>query len=190
MSHDEPLIDLSDPDVLARYQPYLQMLARVQMRRAYQAKVGHSDIVQQVMVQAVEGRDGFRGKSEGELRAWLRQILARHLCHLDRDMHRGKRDVRREQSMEVKLGHSSMRLEGLLAGDDATPSQNYAAGENVLQMIESLEKLPRDQADAIRLHYLQGMKLAEVAQEMNKTSGAIAGLLHRGMKTLRSEMGL
>ena len=165
------------------------MLARTQMRKAYQAKVGASDMVQQAMLQAVQGLEGFRGSTEAEFRGWLRQILARHLCHLDRDLHRGKRDIRREQSMEQKLAQSSMRLEGLLAGDGPTPSQNVAFGENVLQVAEAVERLPEAQRDAVRLHYLDGLKLSEVATKMDKSTGAVAGLLHRGMKTLRAQLG-
>jgi len=186
---DNPIIDVSDPAIVAQYEPYLRMLARTQLRKAYQAKVGASDMVQQAMLQAVQGLDGFRGSTEAEFRGWLRRILAHHLCHLDRDMHRDKRDIRREQSMEQKLALSSMRLEGLLAGDGPTPSQNVAMGENVLKMAEAVERLPETQREAIRLHYLEGMKLSEVAEQLDKSAGAIAGLLHRGMKTLRQQLG-
>lgn len=184
-----PPIDVSDPVVVAQYEPYLRMLARTQMRKAYQAKVGASDMVQQAMLQAVQGLEGFRGTTEAEFRAWLRQILARHLCHLDRDLHRDKRDIRREQSIEQKLAQSSMRLEGLLAGDGPTPSQNVAFGEHVIQLSEAVERLPEAQRDAVRLHYLEGLKLSEIATKLGKSTGAVAGLLHRGMKTLRQQLG-
>ncbi|QDT11583.1 sigma-70 family RNA polymerase sigma factor [Planctomycetes bacterium K23_9] len=182
------LIDVSDPAIVAKYEPYLRMLARSQARKAYQAKIGASDMVQQAMLQAVQGLDGFRGQTEAEFRGWLRQILARHICHLDRDLHRDKRDIRREQSMEQKLAQSSMRLEGLLAGEGPTASQNVAFGENVLKVADAVHRLPDSQSEAIRRHYLDGMKLAEVAEAMGKTTGAIAGLLHRGMKTLRDQL--
>lgn len=180
--------DFQDPAIIAQYEPYLRMLARSQMRRAYQAKVGASDMVQQVMLQAVQGFDGFRGGSEGELRAWLRQILSHHLCHLDRDMHRGKRDVSREQSMQQAMTKSSMRLEQFLAGDEATPSQHVAIGEHVLRLASAIDRLPENQADAVRMHYIEGLKLSEVAAKLEKSTGAIAGLLHRGMKQLKQEL--
>jgi RNA polymerase sigma-70 factor (ECF subfamily) len=186
--NDNRPIDVSDPGIVAQYEPYLRMLARTHARKAYQAKVGASDIVQQAMMQAVQGLDGFRGGTEAEFRGWLRQILAHHICHLDRDLHRDKRDIRREQSMEQKLAQSSMRLQGLLAVDGPTPSQNAALGENVLQVAEAVQRLPDSQREAIQLHYLEGMKLSEVADQMQKSSGAVAGLLHRGMKTLRSQL--
>ena len=184
-----PPIDVSNPAIVAKYEPYLRMLARTQMRKAYQAKVGASDMVQQAMLQACQGLDGFRGSTEAEFRAWLRQILARHLCHLDRDLHRDKRDIRREQSIEQQLAKSSMKLEGLLAGEGPSPSQNVSFGENVVLLADAIERLPESQREAVRLHYLQGMKLSEVAHKLDKSSGAIAGLLHRGMKTLRQQLG-
>lgn len=179
--------DSITPDEITRYEPYLRMLARTHMRASYQAKLGVSDLVQQAMMNAVGGLEQFRGQTEAEFRGWLRQILVRQICHLDRDLHRDKRDVRREQSMEQKLAKSSMRLEGLLAADQATPSQIAIGGENLIGLITAVERLPDDQRNAIELHYLEGMKLAEVAEALGKTTGAVAGLLHRGMKQLRAE---
>ncbi len=175
-------------DCVVRYEPYLRMLARTQMRQAYQAKLSVSDIVQQTMTQAVTAIDTFRGETEAEFRGWLRQILSRHLTHLDRDLHRDKRDIRRECSIEQKLATSSLRLEGLLAGNVGTPSQHAVAHEHVVALAIAIESLPEAQRDAIRLHYLEGLKLSEVAARLDKSTGAIAGLLHRGMKALRESM--
>lgn len=179
---------LTDPENLWRYQPYLKMLARMQLRRAYQSKVDQSDLVQQSMLQAVQAIDQFRGQSEEELRAWLRQILARNIYHLDRDMHRDKRDVRRERSMEDRLAQSSLRLEGWLVSGSPTPSRNVSNGERIIMLSRAIEKLPEKQRDAIRLHYLEGLKLSECASRMDTTTGAIAGLLHRGMKAMKKEL--
>jgi RNA polymerase sigma-70 factor, ECF subfamily len=176
---------ITDPQNLWKYQPYLKMLARMQMRRAYQSKVDQSDIVQQSLMQAVQAMDQFRGETEEELRAWLRQILARNIYHLDRDMHRDKRDVRRERSIEDRMAQSSLRLEGWLASSSPTPSQNVSTGERVIRLSRAIEGLPEAQREAVRLHYLEGLKLSECASRMGKTTGAIAGLLHRGMKGLK-----
>ena len=183
----EPIGEVTT-DCVARYEPYLRMLARTQMRPAYQAKLSVSDIVQQTMTQAVAAIDTFRGDTEAEFRGWLRQILSRHLTHLDRDLHRDKRDIRRECSIEQKLATSSLRLEGLLAGNVGTPSQHAVACEHVVALAIAIESLPDAQRDAIRLHYLEGLKLSEVAARLDKSTGAIAGLLHRGMKALRELM--
>ncbi len=183
----EPLGEVTT-DCVARYEPYLRMLARMQMRQAYQAKLSVSDIVQQTMTQAISAIETFRGETEAEFRGWLRQILSRHLTHLDRDLHRDKRDIRREFSMEQKLATSSLRLEGMLAANVGTPSQHAVACESVLALAQAIETLPEAQRDAVRLHYLEGLKLSEVAARLDKSTGAIAGLLHRGMKALRETL--
>ena len=58
----------------------------------------------------------------------------------------------------------------------------------VVALAIAIESLPDAQRDAIRLHYLEGLKLSEVAARLDKSTGAIAGLLHRGMKALRELM--
>ena len=53
-------------------------------------------------------------------------------------------------------------------------------------MAESLAALPEGQRRAIELHHLQGLPLAEIADELGTTKSAVAGLLHRGLKALRA----
>jgi RNA polymerase sigma-70 factor, ECF subfamily len=175
-------------DQISDYQSYLQVLARVQLNPRYRAKLSASDLVQQTMMQAVNGFGEFQGKTEAELRGWLRQILARNLAHLHRDLHRDKRDIDRERSIEDRLHQSSMRLEGLLAGNEASPSQQAITRERVMALAGALERLPESQRDAVRLYYLEGLKIGDVAGQMGRSTSAVAGLLHRGLKALRSVM--
>ena len=170
------------------FRSYLGLLARMQLPQRIQSRLDASDIVQLTMLQAVNGADDFRGSTKAEKAAWLRQILARNLAHALRDNRRQKRDVRREQSLEASLNASSMRLGDWLAAEQSTPSQKAAFNEQVLKMAQALEQLPDDQRRAIELHYWQGLKLAEVAEALERTTPSIAGLLHRGLKTLRKEL--
>ncbi|HLJ94973.1 MAG TPA: sigma factor-like helix-turn-helix DNA-binding protein [Gemmataceae bacterium] len=52
-------------------------------------------------------------------------------------------------------------------------------------MAESLAKLPADQRQAVERHHLQGCPQAEVARHMNRSKGAVAALLFRGLTKLR-----
>ncbi len=78
---------------LERFRPYLRLLARLHLDPRYQAKLDASDLVQQTFLQAHRALTGFRGQTDAELAAWLRQILARNMAHLARDHRRAKRDV-------------------------------------------------------------------------------------------------
>src|SRR5262245_66695842 len=111
-----------DAAALERYRGYLRVLARLHLDPRLRGKLDPSDVVQQTMLQAYQGLDQFRGRSEAELAAWLRQILARHLANLARDFGRAKRDVGLERSLEAALDASSVRLAHWLAADPPSPS--------------------------------------------------------------------
>jgi RNA polymerase sigma-70 factor (ECF subfamily) len=63
-------------ELLAAYRNYLTLLARVQIDRRLQRKLDASDVVQEVYLAAHQHFVRLRGRTEGELVAWLRQILA------------------------------------------------------------------------------------------------------------------
>jgi DNA-directed RNA polymerase specialized sigma24 family protein len=53
---------------------------------------------------------------------------------------------------------------------------------------EAMEWQPEDRREAIHLRWLDGLKLAEVAEAMGKTPQAVAGLLRRGMASLKQDV--
>ena len=48
-----------------------------------------------------------------------------------------------------------------------------------------LGKLPQDQREALRLRYLEGKTLLEIAERLDRSEMAVAGLLKRGLRSLR-----
>jgi RNA polymerase sigma-70 factor (ECF subfamily) len=151
-----------------------------------QSKLDPSDLVQQTLLQAHQARNDFRGRSETELAAWLRQILARNLARAVRDLGRAKRDIGRERSLEAALNASSARLEAWLVAEQSSPSQKAQHNEQVARLAEAMEELPDAQREALVLHYWQGQSLAEIGEQLGRTPAAVAGLLHRGLKQLRA----
>jgi len=51
-----------------------------------------------------------------------------------------------------------------------------------------LERLTDDQREGVRLRYLEGQSLAEIAERMQRSEEAVAGLIKRGLKTLRKHL--
>src|SRR5438309_2896322 len=94
--------------LLARYGNYLLLLARVQIGRRLQGKVDPADVVQETFLGASRDFPKFRGTTEAEFRAWLRQILASLLANLVRH-YQGtqRRDIRLERRLTVELDESS-----------------------------------------------------------------------------------
>jgi len=177
------------PDALDRFRPYLRLLARLNLDVRLQGKLETSDVVQEVLVKAVQAFDQFRGSSDAEMACWLRQILARHLANAIRDLGRDKRDIRREQSLQAALEESSTRLENWLAAEQSTPSLKAEFNEQLLLLAEAIDRLPEAQCEALTLHHLHGWKLEAIAERMGKSVVAVAGLIKRGLRQLRKDLG-
>lgn len=170
---------------LEGYRDYLRLLTQVQLSPRLRAKVDASDVVQQTLLEAHRCRDQFRGESEGERLAWLRAILANILKATVRRFSTGTRDLGRERSLEAELDMSSSRLECLIAADQTSPSGGAVRGEDLVLLARAMSVLPADQRQAVELHHLKGMPLAEVADLMGRSRPAVAGLLFRGLNKLR-----
>ena len=168
-----------------RFRSYLKVLAAMNLDSRLRSKMDASDVVQQTLLQAHRALGQFRGKSDAEMAAWLRQILARNLAHAVRDFGRDKRNVNREQTMQQAVHASSARIENWLAAEQSSPSHAAMRNEQVLKLCDSLEELPDSQREAIQLHYWGKCTLAEIAEQMDRTPAAVAGLLKRGLRKLR-----
>src|SRR5262245_28047444 len=103
---------------LERYRSWLGLLARLQVEPRFRAKFDASEIVQQTLLEAVREWPKFRGGTEAELAAWLRQILAHILLHeVRRYGGAQRRDIGREVSLEEALAEGC-------GGGPAIPSPN------------------------------------------------------------------
>jgi RNA polymerase sigma-70 factor, ECF subfamily len=170
--------------ILEQYRDYLRLLARNALDRRVQARVDPSDVVQQTMLEAQQGIAGFRGERSGELAAWLRQILVHNMHQVvDEHLKAQKRSARREQPV-VDLVDGRQRLDWL-AGELTTPSQVVMREERAVLLAQAIESLPEDQREAVRLRHLEGCSLRQMADRLERSETAAAGLLKRGMRRLR-----
>ncbi len=176
-------------EVLLRYEPWLKLLARLQIDARFQGKFSESDVVQQTLLEACRDLPQFRGRTESELLAWLRQILAHVLAHEIR-RYRGaqQRDVDREISLEAALAQSSQRLAGVLADSASSPSRQAADREQEVLLAEVLATLPAEHRDVIILRNLEGLSHEEVAQRMGRSTGAVRMLWVRALASLRAAL--
>jgi RNA polymerase sigma-70 factor (ECF subfamily) len=180
-------VQISSPQV-ERFREYLGLLARSHLPARRQSRIEASDIVQQTLLEACEQRGRFRGKTDAELAAWLKQMLVHNLADALRGGERAKRDVRRERSLEVAIDDSFSRAEDWLAAKEISPSQQAIRIEQLVRLADEIAKLPDEQREAVVRHHLQGWSLAELAGHLQRSEAAVAGLLRRGLKKLRDLM--
>jgi RNA polymerase sigma-70 factor (ECF subfamily) len=171
-------------DLLQEYRPYLRILARRQLDSAMNARVDASDIVQQTCLEAHRDFAAFHGTSKGELINWLRRILEHNaLESIQRHIVTQKRSISQEVSVRDSDG-AGLLLDGV-AGTGSSPSQRAMRTEHSLRVAAEIEALPEDQREAVRLRHLEGWHLSRLAQHFQRSESAVAGLVKRGLQSLR-----
>jgi len=172
--------------LLERYRAYLLLLARVQIGRRLQGKVDESDMVQEACLGAHRDFDQFRGTTEPEFLAWLRQILASLLANVVRH-YQGtqRRDVRLERQLADDLNRSSQALDRGLAAVQSSPSQQASRREQAVLLAEALSRLPAEWRELLVLRHLEGLTFPEVAQRLGRSVDSVKKLWPRALANLR-----
>ena len=127
---------------LERFRAYLRLLAWMQMDPGLKGKLDPSDLVQQTFLQALQALDRFQQRSDAELAAWLRQILAHNLTNAARNLGRAKRDVGARMFPGSGPG-ANLGPPGSVVGGRAILTQPAGKRkEQVLLLAEALVSLP------------------------------------------------
>jgi RNA polymerase sigma-70 factor (ECF subfamily) len=176
--------------LLQLYRNYLLVLAATHVEKRLQPRLSPSDVVQETMLRAHANFAQFRGSSEPELVAWLRQILVNNLAKfVEQHVLAARRDVRREVSIE-RLGRalekSTVQLAALLPDESRTPSAAAQQREEAVLLADRLAALPPDYRDVLMLRNLQGLPFEVVAERMERSVSAARMLWLRAIEKLRA----
>jgi RNA polymerase sigma-70 factor (ECF subfamily) len=176
-------------ELLQLYRNYLLVLASTQIERRIQPRVSPSDIVQETMLRAHKNFGQFRGTTEGELVAWLRQILVNSLAKfVEQHVLAARRDVRREVSIErlgAALEQSTVQLAALIPATGKSPSMAAQQREEAVVLADRLSQLSRDYREVLVLRNLQSLPFEAVARQMDRSVGAVRMLWLRAIEKLR-----
>jgi RNA polymerase sigma-70 factor (ECF subfamily) len=176
--------------LLQQYRNYLTVLAAAQIERRLQPRVSPSDVVQETMLRAHQNFTQFRGTTEPELLAWLRQILVNNLAKfVEQHVLAARRDVRREVSIErlgQRLEQSTLQLAALLPAESKSPSMAVQQREEAVLLADRLAELPPDYREVLVLRNLQGLPFEDIAQQINRSVGATRMLWLRAIDRLRT----
>jgi RNA polymerase sigma-70 factor (ECF subfamily) len=176
-------------ELLQLYRNYLTVLATTQLDRRLRRRMNPSDVVQDTMLAAHRDFGQFRGGTERELLAWLRQILINCLYHAFETHLRAKmRDARREISLEqvsAALDRSVVNFAQVLADPGPSPSLPVRQRERAVALADQLAKLRPQYRDVIVLRNLQELSFEEVAERMNRKPGAVRMLWLRAIEKFK-----
>ncbi|WP_067437640.1 sigma-70 family RNA polymerase sigma factor [Nocardioides jensenii] len=127
------------------------------------------DLASETFFRALRSMNNFRwqGKDFG---AWL-MTIARNLT-----------------TDHFKAGRTRLEMttEDMGAHDDATegPESAVLASLNNESLLNALHKLPKEQQECLIMRFLQGMSIAETAQVLARSDGAVKQLQLRGVRNL------
>jgi len=171
--------------LLEQFRNYLRLLARTGIDTTLRGKADPSDLVQETMLKASLHFERFRGTSEAELAAWLRQILAQCLIHHARHYRASTRRADRERSLTDLLDRSSMHLSALAAPRNNL-SESLPRGRDAgVILAEAMAELSDDHREVITLRNLEQLEWANVAAKMGRSADAVRMLWLRALKQLR-----
>jgi RNA polymerase sigma-70 factor (ECF subfamily) len=173
----------AENQALGEYRAYLETLTFIQVGPRLRQEFDLSDIIQITLLEAYRDRDRIPRDELGRKR-WLRKMFVNNLLDEIKKIRRRPVKVSLEQLLK-DAEESSCRLQGWLEAEDTPPGKRVAKQEEALRLLDALAKLDPRRRDALILQKYHGWTLAQIAKHLDCTSGAVAGLLRRGLKELR-----
>ena len=176
--------------LLRKYFRYLNSLSRGHLDERIGVRVGASDIVQDTLLEAHRDFSKFSGTTIEEFTGWLRRILFNNLATaIEKHVLADKRDVRKRQSLDQEVGRadqSHARLARYLQQDMTSPSTPMQRDESLGQLLMAIDQLPPDYQQVIKMRHFEDLSFAQIAQRLDRNSGAVRMLWVRAVEKLRS----
>lgn len=175
--------------LLERHRDAVQRLVKMRLDNRIQRRVGVSDVVQDVMVEASRRLQQYLENPALDFHLWLRQIARDRIIDAHR-RHRAsaKRSVERERPLALAAadGHSTMELAAHLCDDQLTPAAAVAQKEMVQRVELAIAELNDQDAEIIVMRHYEHLTNQEVAQALQLTEPAASMRYLRAVRRLRS----
>lgn len=173
-----------------RYDTLLRLVSS-KIPASLQSLLDAEDILQQTFAQAFRDFDKSKPASLSLFAAWVKTIAENRLRDTIKSLKRKKRggEFRRVADQGSSRSSSMAELADFLSDSGPTPSGIVARDEAVQAIEIALAALPADYHEVIRLRFFEGKSVDETAAAMQRTPGAVRGLLDRAKDQLRAALG-
>lgn len=153
--------------------------------------VNADDVLQEAFVVAFREFPGFEPRGPGAFEAWLLAIAQHRLLDIVKAQRAAKRGGGRAAlpAHAGSPGDSLVGLLELLEVHERTPSRSVAGREAIRAVQVAMAGLKAEYREALRLRYVEGLRVAETAQRMGRTDRAVHMLCHRALQSLREALG-
>ncbi len=152
-------------DEIARY-------VRLRVGAHLRERVDVEDVLQDTQLRALESIGRFVWRGEDSFFRWL-CVIAQHLI-----WNASKKRSRRETRLVVEP-----------PGPGMPPSTDMRRKERLDRLEQSLRNLRPDEREAVHLSRIEGLRIREVAERMNRPESTVQSIIARALKKLRDSFG-
>lgn len=139
------------------------------------ARYAVSDIVHDTYVRAKSSLDSLQATDRAAIMRWLRRISHRLVIDF----------MRKKQTHTVNSAEASAVYAALTDSQQLTASRECSLNEAIAALQTALANLPDLHQLVIRLRYVEQLTFAEMAEQLQKTSGAVRGLHRNSLQGLQ-----
>ena len=184
---DESAVNL----LLDRHRKALEQLVRMRLDKKIQNRVGVSDVVQDVLVEANRRLPKYLESPVMPFHLWVRQIARDRIIDAHR-RHRvsAKRSVDREKRMYVPggCGQSSIHLASLLGNSGKSPAEAMIQQEMGRKVEDAIAMLGATDAEIIVMRHYEHLTNQEISTLLNVSEPAASMRYLRAIRRLREQM--
>jgi len=167
-------------ELLHSLRPYVRVLVHSVHRGQVRSRLDDSDLIQDALVEAQRSFARFEGTTVAELLAWLRPLILRTAGHsLRQHLGTGKRNLGLEQSGPGLVEN--------LVDPASSPSSQAVRQEQVALLASRMARLPEDMQTVLLGRHLDDLSIAELAERLGRSEGAVRVLYTRALRRLREE---
>ena len=171
--------------LLLKFVPQLRKLAGHRLPPHIQGKISPSDLVQDVIVTAMEKFPQFEGTTEESLRAWLCMMLLNKLAKWRHRFFAALRDVRHEMSLDAPAADEVAWQQ---LADPGLPPDEIAARNEMAEVIrEALAQLEEEHQLILRLRSETNLSYKEIGEVLDCTAAAARSHYYRACELLEAE---
>ena len=153
-----------------------------------QSAIGIEDVLQDTLSKVCQRIGQYESQPNASFQAWLNTIAKNTLTdaiNAEQAKKRGGPLGRRSLQLDDER---AARLLDIFWTDNHTPSKSLTRRESIQAIQIALAALPEDYRDAIRYFHLEGLSLDQVSERMDRSPGAVRGLLQRARKSMNEHL--
>ena len=157
----------------------------------YRSVLSPDDVIQETYIHVFTSIGDFRPESDSSFYAWLVTIADNRFKDAFKALNRKKRggDFQKVARRVEAQRSAVVDLVEMLSTGGASPSRVLSRREAECAVMVAIAELPGDYRRVVRLRYLEGREMAEIAQMVGKSAGAVRGILRRARERMRESLG-